>query len=633
MQLIEKPGITLQSKFKNIYNEYYNYFLENNGIDISPLLPNHNFTLMKSQNNKVNIIDFFIGMSEKINLCFNDDLIKKNGQYFTLDKDVIDLILGNIMDFNCKDLITKKMLEPSCGIGIFITTIIYNLHQSKIHSKEEIIEFINKYIYGFEITEELIFFTKLNIQCLMVHLYEDLSIVDKIRPMVYLTDATYKTEANEKISLFDSSVEFIETNEAKRVKEDIKFHYIFGNPPYVTLYGRRDNGKSESLREYYINNYKFVPDYVKNGKFNITMFFFEQSLDWLVDDGSLSFIIDISFFEQAYKYLRSYILENSKVKYLITDLMAFKVGSGQIIITLQKSNNLIENKENMVTVINHSSLKKQLIKQDKWFMEEENKFLIIEEGIEGILKKIEAKSKPLDYYFKGKSLRTCCMLLNMENQFTSEVRIESENEIMPYYEGSKSLKEPFGDLEFTKYFEYNKPLQDKINDKLKEELTLQGIKNKKRIGLGQLDIYKSPKLFIRQSAKRIIASISLETAAANNSLYCLSEGKNDVESIKKLKIALAFLNSSILTFYALSKRIIRISKGKQPQIKTGDLKSIPLAYDDDILCDELLKIVDSIINSQEKNEEGIKNIDNLLYAFFDIDDSERMMIESTISQY
>ena len=69
------------------------------------------------------------------------------------------------------------------------------------------------------------------------------------------------------------------------------------------------------------------------------------------------------------------------------------------------------------------------------------------------------------------------------------------------------------------FFYYNKPLQDSINDELKIELTKQGVKNKKRLGLGETIIYDNPKLFIRQSAKEIIATIDLGKSSANNSLY------------------------------------------------------------------------------------------------------------------
>ena len=112
------------------------------------------------------------------------------------------------------------------------------------------------------------------------------------------------------------------------------------------------------------------------------------------------------------------------------------------------------------------------------------------------------------------------MLLNLENLFVFDKPEKNLNvKIYPYYQGSKSLKYKFSKLINYKYFHYNKNLQDKINNDLKEELTKKGVKNKKRLGLGETIIYDNPKVYIRQSAKEIIASYDEMPSAANNSLY------------------------------------------------------------------------------------------------------------------
>ena len=71
------------------------------------------------------------------------------------------------------------------------------------------------------------------------------------------------------------------------------------------------------------------------------------------------------------------------------------------------------------------------------------------------------------------------MLLNMENKFVFETpNLRNEINVYPYYQGSKGLRRKYGKLQTNKYFYYDKQLQDKINDDLKAELTLKGIKNK-----------------------------------------------------------------------------------------------------------------------------------------------------------
>ncbi len=72
------------------------------------------------------------------------------------------------------------------------------------------------------------------------------------------------------------------------------------------------------------------------------------------------------------------------------------------------------------------------------------------------------------------------MLLDMEEKFTFLRPFEKNKELFyPYYQGSKALPEKYSSLSFTKYFYYNKPLQDSINNELRIQLEKEGVKNKK----------------------------------------------------------------------------------------------------------------------------------------------------------
>jgi hypothetical protein len=132
------------------------------------------------------------------------------------------------------------------------------------------------------------------------------------------------------------------------------------------------------------------------------------------------------------------------------------------------------------------------------------------------------------------------MLLIWKKNLHSLIKDREENLLYPYYQGSKALSEKFGKLDFKKYFYYNKPLQDSINDELKIELEKQGVKNKKRLGLGETIIYDNPKLFIRQSAKEIIGTIDLGKSSANNSLYVFSLRNNSQKQLNFYIFYVAF---------------------------------------------------------------------------------------------
>ena len=203
---------------------------------------------------------------------------------------------------------------------------------------------------------------------------------------------------------------------------------------------------------------------------------------------------------------------------------------------------------------------------------------------------------------------------------------------MLFRSGSKALSEKYGNLDFKKYFYYNKPLQDSINDELKIELEKQGVKNKKRLGLGETVIYDNPKLFIRQSAKEIIATIDLEKSAANNSLYVFSLRNNSAETIEFLYFLCGLLNSDFVTYYAQQMNIIRFSQGKQPQIKIGDLGTIYIP-DDIKLQNEISKLCKEIYTNFDSKDSVKTQIDKLVYSYYELSDLEITTIEESIKDF
>ena len=103
---------------------------------------------------------------------------------------------------------------------------------------------------------------------------------------------------------------------------------------------------------YYLNNYKQFPAHIKNGKINLVMLFLEHSLDFLKNDGLLSFIIDVAFFETAYKNTRKYLLENTNILSIDFNISDFDVASGQLILKLKKDKS---NNNHLVQIINHET--------------------------------------------------------------------------------------------------------------------------------------------------------------------------------------------------------------------------------------------------------------------------------------
>jgi len=409
------------------------------------------------------------------------------------------------------------------------------------------------------------------------------------------------------------------------------FDYIIGNPPYVALYGRRDKKQNEQQRVYYLNQYEQFPSTVKNGKINYIMLFLEHSLYLMKNDGILSFIIDISFFETAFQYTRKFLLEKSEILSLEHNLSAFDVASGQVILTIKKKTPDKISKNTIVFDALSKSSKK--INQFSWYnSDDEYKFRL--NGKCSILKKIEEKGDPsLKSLYPKKNLRTCTMLLNMEDRFVfKQINGYAKYNCYKYYRGSKSLKDKFGLLHYDSYFIYNKELQDNINEDLKELLSKQGVKNKKRIGLGEEIIYENPKLYIRQSAKEIIATVDNSASAANNSLYVFTLRNNTDESQEFLFYLCGLLNSNIFTYYAQRRRIIRYAVGKQPQIKISDLYQIPIPQSPKLRL-KIAKLAKESYIVGNNVERQIENIDKELMEYYNITNDEFLDIHKKIKSF
>ncbi len=543
---------------------------------------------------------------------------KKNGVFLTSSLATVENLLDVItIDY---DIFNKRILEPSCGQGIFILQLLTDIY-SKFPDNLLVSNFISNNIFFVDVQQEMIEQTKSSIEKLYNFLFEE-DFEGSFNGITW--------DFTDKIIAGNSLFEEIRTTPFSELYNS--FDYVIGNPPYVTLYGRRDKKENELQRVNYLNNYHQFPSSVKNGKLNLVMLFIEHSLDFLTENGQLSFIIDVSFFETAYEHTRKYLLEKTTINELQVNIQDFEVASGQVIIKLSKGKRF----NNNVQIIDHKTQNRYLVAQDIWYNKnDEYKFRYNGCSIsKQILDKVASKKdKTILQLYPNKNLRTCVMLLDMEEKFTFVEKGEKDRNLLyPYYQGSKALSEKYGNLTYKKYFFYDKPLQDSINDELKIELEKQGIKNKKRLGLGESIIYDNPKIFIRQSAKEVIATVDLGKSSANNSLYVFSLRDNSEKKIDFLYFLCGFLNTDFITYYAQQMNIVRFSQGKQPQIKIGDLGSIFIPNDIK-LQSEISALCKEIYTDLTSKQVNIPKINHLIYEYYNLTPIEIENIQKSIRDF
>lgn len=528
---------------------------------------------------------------------------RKKGIFYTNDINIIKYMMSNI------NVLCGKILEPSCGSGIFLFLIIEEIIKQlkvKNYSEFEILEYISNNIYANDIDKNAIMIAKTQIELLLKPL------INKVK---------FKQEKFEFKGINFTNYDFV----FEQKKFDCKFDLIIGNPPFVTMYGKRSKGMTEEKRDYF-NTFNFVKNKKGNNKFNLNMFFIENSLKLLKFNGILSFILDISFLEDAYIDLREYLLNHTKILNYTYNINGFEnVGSGQIILNLEN----VQNENYTVNIFDYLEKINKVYHIEEWKTNKKYKFSIPLDEIErDIINKIKQYPK-LDEIFENKSLRTCCALTGRTDDFITSLNIEENDNVFSYIEGSKGLSGKFSKLTPFRNIKYDYDLQIKISDEFKAELGKKGIKNKKRVTLGDRECYLKPKIFIRQSAKELIATYTEDKIMANNSIYILTNNKrDDIDSKNKLKYVCALMNSNLLTYYALKTEIIRSGIGKIPQLKISDLKKLPI-----LILEEKFEIIIKITEDLLANinyEENFKKLNNEVYNIYSMTFEEINIIEGTI---
>lgn len=576
-----------------------------NSITISKVYPiSFNTTLEESSIPYIDSSDnLFDALGKLYESTLPKNLRKDLGQFYTRDDSLITQMVSD------SELFNGLILEPSCGSGLFMVHIanrIAAIMKKEGNSSEETLTYIQKNLYG-------------NDNDLLALQITEINLLTTLLPLI--ADAL-NTNPSFKLNKFNlTSFDFTQRDVFSK-----KFSLVIGNPPFVTMYGKRSRNMTEEKRAYF-NTFDFVQNKNGNNKFNMSMFFVENGLKQLEPNGQLIFILDIAFFETAYIDLRKYIIENYYINSITKGLQAFEdVASGQIIINIsnrKESNNSVIFKD----IENDISCQ---INQSIW-NDSKNKYKIfipLAHQAKDINDKV-MKYPRLDTYYPGKALRTCCALTGKTEEFVVNPLVEKNHLVFPYIEGSKGLKGKFGELTPTCHIKYDYELQLSISEEFKKELELAGVKNKKRVTLGDKDAYLSPKIFIRQSATEIIATYTEEPFAANNSIYILSNKSDTEQDIDMLKYVCGVLNSELITYFCRINKIIRVEKGKTPQIKTSDLKEIRICMSDKYY-QTIIDLVNQLLNFPD-DADALLKLNKTIYEIYGIDKSEQQFIHSYLN--
>lgn len=265
------------------------------------------------------------------------------GQYYTPENIVETIIKLAEIDFD--SIQEKRLIDPSCGAGIFYLKIIDMLINKNI-PLSGILNIVNNTFWGYDIDEISLFLTKL---CICVHLKAKLEISNK-----------------EALIIVNSlNQHFVNTNTL--LDDTYTFDYVIGNPPYFKI---KD---SKTIK----NKYK---DCIR-GQSNAYALFIIWAIKNLNQNGKICFIIP-----QSIRNGRHFeLIRNTLSKFNITNIYyldskdrkkIFKdVEQAVMIISIEKSrrNNFTRifiDKNNHVT--EGEFFQKDIISKERFLIPESN---------------------------------------------------------------------------------------------------------------------------------------------------------------------------------------------------------------------------------------------------------------------
>lgn len=538
-----------------------------------------------------NYLGYKLEQSKKKNKIGKDSKKRKeHGIYYTPEA-IVNYIIQNALVpvlNNCHtidDLMKIKVLDPACGSGSFLIKAVdaiyqryyeFNYRGSSTYKKLQI---ITSNIYGVDLDQQAVEIARLNL------------LINAVEEKVILPSLAKIKNGNSLISGTDEELKkyfgknyrdkkpFNWQEEFPEVFKQGGFDVVIGNPPYVSFYSKQSQADKETtqLLEYLIDRYRFIADKGRLGRFNTLMFFVERSLSLLKLGGDLGIIIDTNIHSNPSEDIRHYMAENFKIIEIIDEIRAFKeVASSQVILIIKNQKpdgkNIVrwsQSDDNNHFIVNNSAFQNSINTKNNFSFK-----VPVGDLSKKIIQTVE-QNKNLAELLGKANIRTCITFTGQKDKFVVE---EKEKNIdYPLLEGSFSVSSPYCDIKWDSYVRYDTRLRDKLNLEYKKFAELKNRRSPMVIGLGDIEAFKAPKIFIRLSDKRLTATFTEEFVCADLSLYIVTlPNKQIATKDLNLLFLLALFNSQLLTFYLINKGYIRNLTTGTPQIRLNDLRMLPI---------------------------------------------------------
>jgi type I restriction-modification system DNA methylase subunit len=592
---------------------------------------------------------------------------KAGGVYYT-PQYVVDYIVkntvGNLIDGKTPKQIEKiKIADPACGSGSFLIgayQYLLDYHKNyytdngtktgkkdspttpegNLTSAEKKKILLNN-IYGVDIDVNAVEVTKLSLllKCMEGETETSIAQQQKLwheRILPTLDDNIKSGNSLVETDFYDSVLDFGEEKKIKPFNWQKAFPHIFsnggfdtiiGNPPYV--FGRDWNalGISNDLKTYLGNKYKSSP-------YQLDMFsiFMERAFHLVNPNGFISFIVPNVWLNNTYSAItRKFIIENSK-KLTITEPVD-KVFEGitvdTIIYYLQKGNPKLSD---VIDIFKINKLGTSTHFQD----------LIVKDYISGdapistsintadttIIQKILNAGDSLEKYADiTRGVHPYRVGGYGKSAFVNGVQIQRDVDERPYHNSEnmngyrefiygKDLKK-YEPVRAKEYVSYGKWLAEPRDPKF----------------------FEGDRIYSRKIlGETLIVTIEKSNSVADQQVYITKPKNTDI----RIEYFAGILGSKLIGFFI--RKFYNETNDAFPQIKVGQLKSIPILIVKNDLYEQLVKNVDNLyqvnkeihevkiphkleqLNSRKEHFEN--RVNELVYQLYELTEDEIKIVES-----
>lgn len=404
------------------------------------------------------------------------------------------------------------------------------------------------------------------------------------------------------LHFFDWKLDFPEVMN-EQVVDNVGFDIVIGNPPYISYYGNTSSTLSGDEKKYFVNHFDSVQK--ENDRINSMNLFSEKGLNIIKRNGNLAFIVNKTMAVlPSYSFFRDYFLKNVTFKYSITDLIPFEAIVDCFIFSINNDIPILDYEFKFFK----GDIENYSIQTITTFHKNKKKEFHIPKN-EAILDAIEKAPSFLS------EILTINRGVNIGGCFDFFLSKKKENQkYEKYLSGTKCIK-PYN-------WEWTSDDGYMIFDEKQEKILRT---NGKTIALGNHDRYLRPKLFIPESAQKIMVAYTEETIY---SAYGLLVGTTELD-IMYLKYVCGLLNSTLITYYSIQREILRKGNKATPHVGVKGLNGIPI-FQEEKSVKLISKVVDKILflKSEGKDTTALEQeIDNLVYKLYELTYEEVKVID------